>query len=99
MANKKASFLTQEVKENHLISLAKDAAEKQLIEGTASSQIITHYLRLATVKYQLELESLKADNALKAAKTNAINDSREDKELYLKAIEAFTKYSGEDEEL
>ena len=82
-----------------MISLAMDAAEKQLIEGTASSQIITHYLRLATVKYQLELESLKAENALKAAKTNAINDSREDKELYLKAIEAFSKYSGEDEEL
>lgn len=94
---KDSGFLTNEGKENHLISLAMDAAEKQLKDGTASSQIITHYLRLGTLKYQLELESLRKENELKAAKTSAINDAREDRELYLKAMEAFSKYSGDED--
>ena len=51
--------LSPEARENQLISLAVDLAEKQLIEGTASAQVITHYLKLATVKEQLEREGWK----------------------------------------
>lgn len=40
--------LTIEADENLCISLATDLAKKQLIEGTASSQVITHYLKLGT---------------------------------------------------
>ena len=42
--------LTPEARENQMISLAVDLAEKQLMEGTASSQVITHYLKLGSTK-------------------------------------------------
>ena len=35
--------LTPEARENQMIALAVDLAEKQLLEGTASSQVITHH--------------------------------------------------------
>ena len=49
---------TPEARENQMVSLAIDLAEKQLAEGTASSQVITHYLKLATSREQLEKEKL-----------------------------------------
>lgn len=51
--------LTPEARENQMISLAVDLAEKQLMEGTASSQVITHYLKLGSTKERLEKEKLK----------------------------------------
>ena len=42
--------LTPESRENQMIALAIDLAEKQLQEGTASSQVITHFLKLGTTK-------------------------------------------------
>ena len=94
MANKKASFLTQEGKENHLISLAMDAAEKQLIEGTASSQVITHFLKLGTTKAELEKEKLKKETELLNAKTKAAESAEEVKVLYENALKAMRNYSG-----
>lgn len=35
--------LTPDARENQMISLAVDLAERQLEEGTASSQVITHF--------------------------------------------------------
>ena len=54
--------LTPEARENQLISLAMDQAEQQLMDGTASSQVITHFLKLATSKTALEKEKLKKEN-------------------------------------
>ena len=45
-----------EAREKQLISLAVNLAEKQLMEGTASSQVITHYLKLGSTREQLETE-------------------------------------------
>ena len=86
--------ITPEAREQQLISLAVNLAEKQLREGTASSQVITHYLKLATQKEKWELEMLKAQQELTMAKTKAIHDSERADELYLKAIEAMRRYSG-----
>ena len=61
--------LDPEARENQMISLAENLAEKQLMDGTASSQVITHYLKLGTAKYKLELERTKQENALLQAKT------------------------------
>jgi hypothetical protein len=77
-----------------MISLAIDCAEKQLREGTASSQVITHYLKLASTKNQLEMEKLKKENELLKAKTEAIKSAKSQEELYAKAIEAIRIYSG-----
>ena len=77
-----------------MISLAIDCAEKQLRECTASSQVITHYLKLASTKNQLEMEKLKKENELLKAKTEAIKSAKSQEELYAKAIEAIRIYSG-----
>ena len=86
--------LTAEGREKQMISLAIDCAEKQLREGTASSQVITHYLKLASIKNQLEMEKLKKENELLTAKTEAIKSAKSQEELYAKAIEAIRIYSG-----
>ena len=94
--------LTAEGKEKQMISLAIDCAEKQLREGTASSQVITHYLKLASSKNELEMEKLRKENELLRAKTEAIKSAKSQEELYAKAIAAIRLYSGvapEDENL
>lgn len=94
--------LTPEARENQLISAAVDLAEKQLLEGTASSQVITHYLKLGSTRERLEREKLAEENKLLRAKTKAIEEAADMKELYENAIKAMQRYSGnggeEDEE-
>ncbi len=89
--------LTPEARENQLISLAVDLAEKQLLEGTASSQVITHYLKLGSSREKLEKERLEEENNLLRAKVRAIDSADEIKELYKDAINAFRIYSGQED--
>jgi hypothetical protein len=89
---------TPEERENQLIALALDRAEQQLRDGTASSQVITHFLKLGTVKNELELEKLKRENELLTAKTSAIESQENVERLYMDAIEAMKKYRGSNEE-
>ncbi len=86
--------LTPEARENQLISLAVDLAERQMLEGTASSQVITHYLKLGTEKARLEKEKLQRENELLSAKTEAIKSAEHAEELYSQAIESMRIYSG-----
>ena len=86
--------LTPETRENQLISRAVDLAERQLIDGTASSQVITHYLKLGTVKNQLELEKLRRENEMLKAKTEAMQSAQKTEELYREALQAMRNYSG-----
>lgn len=90
--------LTPEARENQMIALAVDLAEKQLREGTASSQVITHFLKLATTKEQLERQLLEKEVELKQAKTEALQSAKEIKELYGEAIAAMRNYSGNGEQ-
>lgn len=85
--------LSPEARENQLISLAEDLAEKQLIEGTASSQVITHYLKLGSIKGQMELEKLKRENELLKAKTESLQSMQRIEELYTNAIDAMKRYT------
>ena len=78
-----------------MISLAVDLAEKQLLEGTASSQVITHYLKLGSSREKLEKERLEEENNLLRAKVRAIDSTDEIKDLYTDAINAFRIYSGQ----
>ena len=95
--NKIRPALTPEARENQLIYLATDLAEKQLRDGTASSQVITHYLKLGTAKERLEREILDENKKLLAAKTKALEDASDMKALYAEAIKAMKKYSGSEE--
>lgn len=85
-------------RENQLIALAVELAEKKLRDGTASSQIITTLLNLATTKYKLELERIRADINFKESKAESLRDSEDLKDLYAGAIEAMRSYRGYSEE-
>lgn len=86
--------ISPENRENQLISLATDLAEQQLREGTASSQVITHFLKLGTTKAELEKEKLKKENAVLEAKAKAYQSGEEIKEMYENAIKAMKDYAG-----
>lgn len=84
-----------EARENQMIALAVDLAEKQLLDGTASSQVITHYLKLATTKEKLEREILAKQKELIEAKTENLQSAKRIEELYTNAINAMKNYSGQ----
>lgn len=89
---------TPEERQNQMISLAYDCAEQQMREGKASSQVITHFLKLGTIQSELELEKLKRENELLAAKTTAIESAEDLKQVYADAIAAMQKYRGSSDE-
>lgn len=90
--------LSPEVRENQMISLAVNSAEEQLRNGTASSQIICHYLKLASTREQLEKEKLERENELLRAKTESLQSAKRVEELYSKALSAMKNYSGHTED-
>lgn len=90
--------LTPEARENQMISLAVDLAEKQLREGTASSQVITHYLKLGSTKEKIEKEILERQKDLIEAKTENYKSNQKMEELFAEAIDAFKGYSGQEDD-
>lgn len=86
--------LTPEARENQLVSLAVDLAEQQLREGTASSQVITHYLKLGSTKASLEKEKIERENELLRARTESLKTAKRIEELYSEALDAMRRYSG-----
>ena len=91
---RKKSANNLEARENQLISLAVNLAEKQLSAGTASSQVITHYLKLGSTKEKLEKEGLERKNELLTAKTEAIKSTQKSEALYQEALDAMKLYGG-----
>lgn len=91
---KTSPALTPEAREKQLIAAAVNLAEKQLLEGTASSQVITHYLKLGSSQMRLEKEKLEEENKLLKAKTEALQSQKRQEELFEEAIKAMRRYSG-----
>jgi hypothetical protein len=89
---------TVEGRENQLVSLAISLAEQQLADGTASAQVITHYLKLGSTREALEQERLAGENELVKAKIEHMASSAKVEELYDEAIKAMRRYRGEDDE-
>lgn len=89
---------TPEARENQMVALAIDLAEKQLMAGTASAQVITHYLKLGTTRETLEKEKLTRENELLKARSEAIASGARVEELYLNALNAMRSYRSNDEE-
>ena len=87
-----------EEREKHMISLAVNLADQQLREGTASSQVIVHYLKLASTRNKLEEEKIRYETAMLQAKKDALNKSGQLQELMDNALAAFRSYSGNTEE-
>lgn len=95
---KRRTAITDEGRENQMVSLAIDLAERQLVEGTASSQVITHYLKLGSSREKLEQERLQNENAMLRAKAEQLESQKRVEELYADALTAMRAYSGQEVE-
>ena len=93
---KRPPATTTEGRENQLVSLAVDLAERQLEDGSASSQVITHYLKLGSTREQLEQERLTRENELLKARVDQLASAKRIEELYETALNAMRSYAGQD---
>lgn len=98
LEHRRAPATTPEARENQLIALAEARAEEQLRNGTASSQVICHYLRLGSQREKLEREKLKSEVEMLVAKKEAIESAKRVEELYSEAMRAVRSYRGESED-
>jgi hypothetical protein len=89
---------TPEAREAQMIALAVDVAEERLLDRTATAQEIIHFLRLGTVRAQLELEKIKQENELLKAKTDDIRSEQTRSEMFEKAVAAMKRYNGHQDE-
>ena len=83
-----------EVREKQLISRAMDLAEQRLMDGTASSQEIVYFLKIASQKHQAEMDKLKEENKLLRAKTEHLEASKVSSAMYEEALKAMRNYAG-----
>lgn len=90
--------LTPDAEDNELIALAVKQAKKQLREGTASSQIVNHFLQRGSPKARLEQKKLEKEIALIDAKIKALESTKHIEQLYSEAMKAMKEYSGQDVE-
>lgn len=86
--------LSPDAEEQQMINLAVNLAKQKFLDGTASSQLIVHYLKLATEDTRLEREKLRSENLLLEAKREAIQSQQRDEELYKEVLDALKLYSG-----
>lgn len=93
---RRAPAKSLESRENQLIELAVDTAERQLREGTAPPSVVLHYLRLGTSREQLDKQKKRAEVELLDAKTNAYHSNERIEELYNEAISAMQTYAGKE---
>lgn len=92
--NIRRKALSPDARENQLIALAMDTAEERMLNGTASSQEIVHFLRLGSSLVKLQKEEIRERIELDKSKVKAIESAEEYKKLYESAIEAMKSYGG-----
>lgn len=93
-ARRRKPARTPEAREGEMVALAHDLAEEQIRGGTASSQVITHFLKLGSSREQLEQERLAHENELLQVKIQQIESQARVEELYMQALQAMQTYSG-----
>lgn len=96
---KRRPAYTPEGRENQLISLAADMAERQLRDGTAPAQTVTHFLKLGSTRERVEQERLQNENLLLSAKIEQMASAKRIEELYETALNAMRSYSGQEVEI
>lgn len=87
--------MTPEARENQLISLAYHAVEKKILDGSASSQELTHFLKAGSTRERLEHERLMREVDLLERKAESMASAKRVEELYEAAIAAMRSYGGE----
>jgi hypothetical protein len=91
-ASRRPPATTPQGRENQVVAIAYDVAERQLLSGTASSQVITHFLKLGTERERLERVKLEQETLLAQAKIEQLASAKRMEELYLEAMDAFRGY-------
>lgn len=94
VGRKGAPQMSMESREAYLTNLAMNVAEQQMLNGTASSQVITHFLKAGAAKTQLELEQKRKENLLIEAKIEALKSNKRSEELFERALKAMRSYTG-----
>lgn len=92
---KRPPATTPEGREHQLVSLAVDLAERQLRDGTASAQVVTHFLKLGSTRERLEQERMMREIELMEAKAKNMASAANMETLYTEAINAMRAYSGQ----
>lgn len=93
---KRAPARTPEDRENQLMAAAVDLVEKQIAEGTVSSQVLSHYIRMSSTRNRLEEQKLRYETErLRVQNENEVL-AREREEDYAKVLQALQAYRGED---
>lgn len=87
---------TAEGRINQIISQVVDLAERQIAEGTVSSQVMAHFLKLSTARENLELRKLESEVELQKAKIEAMGSAKVMQDLYENAIAAMRMYQGQE---
>lgn len=98
MATPRRQARTPEERQDQLINLAIAEAERQIINHQATSQIITHYLKLATKREELELARITGEIDLQKAKIEALAGQARQEQMFKEAVKAFRGYQGEDDD-
>lgn len=91
---KRRRALSPENRELQIAAAAYDLAERQIREGTASSQVLSHFLKIGSTRERYEIERLKRENELLKKKAENLESTVRSEELYEKAIQAMRTYSG-----
>ena len=94
-ATRRPPATTTQGRENQLIALSYDAAESQIREGRATSQLLTHFLKMGTERESLERKKLEAENQLLHARVEQLASNARVEELLENALDAFREYRGE----
>ena len=98
MATRRRPARTAEERQDQLINLAIDEAERQISKGIATSQIITHYLKLATEREKAEITRIQGEIALQKAKIEAMAGQARQEQMFKDAVAAFRGYQGLDDD-
>lgn len=87
---------TPEGRETQLIADAYNLAERQLIEGSASAQVITHFLKAGSTRDALERRKIEQENLMMSARIEEIASRQRQEELFVEALRAMRSYTGQE---
>ena len=85
-----------EAREQQLASLAYDVAEEQLASGTASSQVVPHFLKAGSSREKMEQMRMEHEIEMMKVKREAIRNQERADEMFSEALKAMRSYQGAD---
>ncbi len=79
-------------REQQIVSYAIDLAEQQILDGTVSTGVHVHFLKLGTEMYKLEQLKVQKEILLITAKADSVEQTSNGNEIAEQAIKALKSY-------